>query len=167
VTIYDAEGITLNETVISVLNATISTQNASISCKLSGLTLIVKVIDYFGQPISNVNVTLQQGGLNARSNRTQSNGEATFSSISGGNIQITIYLSGQTQPYVAEAVFLGSSMTVGIKLEKFVIIAGFLVDTGILTALILIVALLILVLLVEIYRRKRSKPQQKPELEPK
>jgi chromate transport protein ChrA len=68
---------------------------------------------------------------------------------------------------VAEAVFLGSSMTVGIKLEKFVVIAGFLVDTGILTALVIIVALLILVLLVEIYRRKRSKPQQKPELEPK
>jgi ABC-type cobalamin transport system permease subunit len=114
-----------------------------------------------------VNVTLQQGGLAPRSNRTQSDGVATFSSISGGNIQITIYLSGQTQPYVAEAVFVGSSTTIGVKLQKYVILAGFLVDTGTLTTVVLIAALLILVLLVEVYRRKRSKPQQKPELEPK
>jgi hypothetical protein len=167
ITIYDAEGIKLNETAISVLNQTLSIQNISISCKLSGLTLSIKVVDYFGQPISNVNVTLQQDGLVPRSNRTQSDGVATFSGISGGNLQITLYLSGQTQPYMAEGLFLASSTTIGIKLEKYVMLAGFLVETSSLITAILIVASVILVLLVEVYRRKRLKPLQKPELEPK
>jgi hypothetical protein len=166
-TIYDAEGIKLNETVISVLNQTLSTQNISISCKLWGLTLSVKVVDYFGQPLSNVNVTLQQEGLAPRSQRTQSNGVATFSSVSGGNLQITIYLSGQTQPYMAEGVYLANSMTIGIKLEKYVLLAGFLVETTSLVTVILIAASVILVLFVEVYRRKRIKPQQEPESEHK
>jgi hypothetical protein len=160
ITIYDAEGIKLNETVISVLNQTLSIQNASISCKLSGLTLSIKIVDYFGQPISNVNVTLQQDDLAARSNLTLSNGIATFSSISGGNIQITIYLSGQTQPYMANGFFVDNSTTIGIKLEKYVILAGFLVEISSLITAILIIASVILVLSVEVYRRKRLKPQK-------
>jgi hypothetical protein len=166
-TIYDAEGIKLNETVISVLNQTLSTQNISISCKLWGLTLSVKVVDYFGQPISNVNVTLQQGGLAPRSQSTQSNGVATFINVSGGNLQITIYLSHETQPYMAEALYLGNSTTIGIKLEKYVMLAGFLVETSSLVTVALIAATVILVLLLEVYRRRHLKPQQKPELETK
>ena len=166
-TIYDAEGIKLNETVISILNQTLSVQNVSISCKLWGLTLSVKVVDYLGQPLSNVNVTLQQEGLAPRSQRTQSNGVATFSSVSGGNLQITIYLSGQTQPYMAEGLYLANSMTIGIKLEKYVLLAGFLVETSSLVTVILIAASVILILFVEVYRRKRTKLQQKPESEHK
>jgi hypothetical protein len=45
-------------------------------------------------------------------------------------------------------------------------LAGFLVETSSLTVAILIIASVILVLSVEVYRRKRVKPQQKPELEP-
>lgn len=167
ITIYDAEGIKLNETAVSVLNQTLLVQDIHISCKLSGLTLSVKVVDYFGQPISNVKVTLEQDDLAPRSDYTQSNGEATFSGISGGNLQITIYLSDQAQPYVAEGLSLASSTTVGIKLEKYVMLAGFLVETTSLVTAMLIAASAILILLVEVYRRKRVKPLPKPELERK
>jgi hypothetical protein len=166
ITIYDPEGIKLNETAISILNQTLSIQNVSISCKLWGLTLSIKVVDYFGQPISNVNVTLQQDDLAPRSRLTQSNGIATFSSISGGNIQITLYLSSPTQPYMVEGFFVDSSATIGIKLDKYVTLAGFLVETSSLITAILIIASVILVLSVEVYRRKRLKPQKKNELEP-
>jgi hypothetical protein len=161
--IYDPDGIELNETTVVMFQ----NQNVSIRCQLWDLTLSVNVVDYLGQPISNVNVALQQDDLTPRSQVTQSNGIATFSSISGGNIQITIYLSRQTQPYMTEAVFVGSSTTIEIKLEKYVVLAGFLVDTSSLVTAILIIASVILVLLVEVYRRKRLKPQQKPKLEPK
>jgi hypothetical protein len=167
ITIYDAEGIKLNETTISILNQTLSIQNVSISCKLWGLTLSIKIVDYFGQPISNMNVTLQQDDLAPRSLLTQSNGVATFSSISGGNMQITVYLSDRTQPYMAEGFFVDSSTTIGIKLEKYVILGGFLVETSSLITAILIIASVILILSVEVYRRKRLKPQQKHELESK
>jgi hypothetical protein len=165
ITIYDAEGIELNETATSILNQTLSIQDVSISCELGGLTLSVRVVDYFGQPISNVNVTLQREGLAPRSQRTLSNGTAIFSSISGGNIQITVYLSDQTQPYMAEGLFLDNSTIIGIKLEKYVMLAGFLVETSSLITAILIAAPVILVLLVEVYRRKHLKPQKKRELE--
>jgi hypothetical protein len=161
--IYDPDGIKLNETTIVMF----MNQNVSIHCQLWDLTLSINVVDYFGQPISNVNVTLQQDDLTPRSQLTRSNGIVTFSSISGGNIQVTIYLSDQTQPYMAEAVFVGSSTTIEIKLEKYVILVGFLVDTSSLVTAILIIASAILVLLIEVYRRKRLKPQQKPKLEPK
>jgi hypothetical protein len=157
-TIYDADGIELNETTISILNQTLSIKDVSISCKLSGLALSIKVVDYFGQPISNVNVTLQQDDLASRSQLTQSNGIATFSSISGGNIQIAVYLSGQTQSYEAESLFLDSNVTIGIKVDKYVMLAGFLVETSSLITAILIIASVILVLSVEVYRRKRLKP---------
>jgi hypothetical protein len=167
ITIYDAKGIKLNETTVSVLNLTLPVRNIFISCKLASLTISVKVVDYLGHPISNLNVTLQQDGIASLSNLTRSDGVATFDDVSGGNIQVTIYLSGQTQPYVAEGLYLANSTTVGIKLEKYVILAGFLVETSSLITALLIVATLILVLLVEVYRRRRAKPQQKPESEPK
>jgi hypothetical protein len=167
ITVYDAKGIKLNETTVSVLNLTLPVRNISISCKLAGLTISVKVVDYLGHSISNVKVALQQDDLASLSNLTQADGVATFDDVSGGNIQITIYLSGQTQPYMAEGLYLANSTTVGIKLEKYVILAGFLVETSSLITALLIVATLILVLLVEVYRRRRAKPQQKPESEPK
>jgi hypothetical protein len=167
ITIYDAEGIKLNETTVSMFQ----NQNVSMPCELWGLTLSIKVVDYFGQPISKVkvtlqSVTLQQEGLAPRSQRTGPDGVATFDNISGGNLQITVYLSDKAQPYVAEGLFVGSSATVQISLEKYVMLAGFLVETSSLTVAILIIASVILVLSVEVYRRKRVKPQQKPELEP-
>jgi hypothetical protein len=161
ITIYDSDGIELNATSISIFQ----NQNVSIICKLWGLTLSIKVLDYFGQPISNVNVTLQQDGLAPRTQLTQSNGAATFSDISGGNMQVILYLSGQTQPYMAENFYVDNSTTIGIKLEKYVILAGFLVETSSLITTILIIASVLLILSVEVYRRKRSKPPKKSELE--
>jgi hypothetical protein len=161
ITIYDSDGVKLNVTTVSIFQ----NQNVSILCRLWGLTLSIKVVDYFGQPISNVNVTLQQDDLAPRTQLTQSNGIAAFSSISGGDIQITLYLSGQTQPYIAENFNVDNSTTIGITLGKYVILAGFLVETSSLITAILIIASVIFVLSVEVYRRKRSKPPKKSELE--
>jgi hypothetical protein len=167
ITIYDADGLKLKETSVSVLNLTLPIQDISITCNLSGLTLSINVVDYFGQPISNVNVTLQQDDLAPRSNITQSSGMASFSGISGGKVQIILYLSGRTQPYTAKELNVTNSMTIGIKLEKYIMLAGSLVETTSLITAILIIASALLVVSVEVYRRRRSKPQQKPELEPK
>jgi hypothetical protein len=167
ITIYDADGLKLKETSVSVLNLTISIQEISITCSLSGLTLSINIVDYFGQPISNVNVTLQQDDLAPRSSITQSNGMASFSDITGGEVQIILYLSGRTQPSTTRGLNVTNSMTIGIKLEKYTMLAGFLVETTSLITAILIIASALLVVSIEVYRRRRSKPQQKPELESK
>jgi len=150
--------ILLNETTIDLLQ----NQNASIICKLYGLNVSIEVVDYFGQPISSVNVTLQREGLATRSDRTQSDGTAKFSNIIGGSLQIAIYLHDQTQPFVTNSFFVDNSVTIQIKLEKYVMLAGFLVETSQLATVIIIVVTLILVLLIEVYMRKRVK-QQKSE----
>lgn len=148
-------GVEINESVTDLFQ----NENMSIRCKLYGLTVSIKVVDYFGQPIPNANVTLQREGLPPRSNRTKSNGVAAFSDFIGGSVQIAIYLNDQTQPCIKTASSVVSSETIGIKIGKYVLIAGILVETSQLTTVLIIVAAIILVVSIEVYRRKRFKLQ--------
>jgi hypothetical protein len=150
-----AGSIILNETFVEIFNDTYS----EIYCKLYNLTISVKVVDYFGQPIPNANVAWQAYGLQ-NSALTRSDGIATFSNVIGGDLQVTVYLPSQSQPFEVVTPSIDSSGTIEIKLGKYVILAGFLVETSHLTTAIIIVATVLLVLLIEVYRRKRLKPQK-------
>ncbi len=149
-------GVEVNETVTDLFQ----NENMSIRCKLYGLTVSIKVVDYFGQPIPNANVTLQREGLPPRSNITEYNGVAAFSDFVGGSVQIAIYLNDQTQPCIETASSVVSSTTIGIKIGKYVLIAGILVGTSQLTTALIIAASIILIVSIEVYRRKRSKLQK-------
>jgi hypothetical protein len=151
-----AIGVEINETVTDLFQ----NENVSIRCKLYGLTVSIKVVDYFGRPIPNANVTLQREGLQPRSNRTKSNGVATFSDFIGGSVQIAIYLNDQAQPCTETASSVVSSATIGIKIGKYVLVAGILVETSQLTTALIIAAVIILIVSIEVYRRKRSKLQK-------
>ncbi len=129
-------------------------RNLSISCKLYGLHLLVRVGDYFGQPIPNVNVKLQREGLSLPVGTTESDGTVTFDSIVGGNHIMTVYLTEETQPFVVKTLFVDESKTIEVKIEEYVILAGFLVETSQLTTAIIILAAIILILLIEMYRRR-------------
>jgi hypothetical protein len=147
--------IFLNETFLEMFNDTYR----EIYCQLYNLTVSVKVVDYFGQPISNANVTWQLYDLQ-NSTLTKSDGLATFSNIIGGDLQVTVYLPEQSQPFIVTTSFVDNSKTIEIKLDKYVILAGFLVETSHLTTAIIIAVTVILALSIEIYRRKRLKPQK-------
>ncbi len=155
VTVYVGE-ILLNGTSVDLFE----NQTMSIICKLYGLNVSVKVVDYFGQPISNVNVTLQREGLTPYSDRTRSDGTTTFDNIIGGSLKITLYLPSQTQPCVTSSFFIDNSTTIQIKIEKYVMLAGFFVETSHLTTVIIIVVAAILISSIEVYMRKRHKPQK-------
>jgi hypothetical protein len=124
------------------------------------LNVSVQVVDYFGQPVSNANVTLQREGLETLSVLTQSDGTVTFNNIVGGNLQIAVFLHGQTQPSTTNGFYVDSSSTIQIKLAEYIILAGFLVDVSQLATVIIIVISIILILFLEIYRRKHLKPQK-------
>ena len=149
-------GVEINETVTDLFQ----NENVSVRCKLYGLTVSIKVVDYFGRPIPNANVTLEREGLQPRSNRTKSNGVATFSDFIGGSVQIAIYLNDQAQPCTETASSVVSSATIGIKIGKYVLVAGILVETSQLTTALIIAAAIILIVSIEVYRRKRSKLQK-------
>jgi hypothetical protein len=148
-------GIKLNETIVN-LNETFI--NVSISCKFYGLTIAIQVVDYFGQPIPNANVTLSLENLQQWS-LTKSDGTAEFPDTIGGNLQVMVYLPGQSQPYMTSSLYVDSSKTIQIKIERYTMLAGFLVETSQLATSIIIAVSVILVLSLEIYRKKRPKPK--------
>jgi hypothetical protein len=171
VTIYDGSGLKLNETSVELFQD----QNVSLTCNLYGLTVIVKVVDYFGQGLANMNVKLQRQGLSPISTSTQGDGTATFNNMVGGDFQISVYMGDQTDPVSAveqkvEPSADESAATVSIKLDKFVSLGGLLVDTSQFVIALLAIVTVVLIAVLEVYRMRRTRlqkvesksPDQKP-----
>jgi hypothetical protein len=148
-----ANGIKINEGTVDLTNGSAT---LPLSCKLYGLTLTVQVVDYFGQPIAGANVTVLRQGLNIPPKQTNSSGMAEFSNLIGGDLQVAVYLPGQTQICVAKNYYIDYQATAQIKIEKYVSLAGLLVETGQLATIIIIVATVVMILSLEIYRRRSS-----------
>ena len=153
---YDSDGIKLNEVAVDLFRD----QNISLPCQLYGLTVTIRILDYFGQPISNVNVTLHREGAMPRSNHTQADGSAVFSELTGGSLQVVVYLSDQTQPFTEGTYSVVTSTTIEMRANKYVMLAGFLVETSQLATVVIIVATVLFVLAIEVYRRRRLKPKK-------
>jgi hypothetical protein len=143
----------LNETSIDLFDD----QNITIRCILHNLLICIKVVDYFGQPIQNANVTLERDERLINSAVTGGDGITRFTEI-GGTLTIKVYLADQNQPaavfysFISEA--RNESNPIEVRLPKYVILAGFLLETSQFTTVIMIAAAVILILLIEVYRRK-------------
>ncbi|MDI6805775.1 MAG: carboxypeptidase-like regulatory domain-containing protein, partial [Candidatus Bathyarchaeia archaeon] len=148
-------GIKLNETIVLLNESLIK---LPISCKFYGLNIGIQVVDYFGQPIPKANVTLLRNGLE-NSTFTLPDGRAEFLGLIGGNLTVAIYLPGQLEPYTVSPFYVDSSKTIQIRIERYTMLAGFLVETSHLVMSIIIVVSLIVLLLLEVYRRRRLKPK--------
>ena len=148
--------ILLNETSVDLFQ----NQNMSIICRLYGLTVSVRIVDYFGQPISNANVELQREGLAISPKRTESSGTATFPDLIGGSLGVSVYLADQTQPCVSATYLIEETKTIEVRIGKYVVLAGFLVETSQLTTAIIIAAAVTLIVLIEVYTRRRRKLQK-------
>ncbi|MEM3727776.1 MAG: carboxypeptidase-like regulatory domain-containing protein [Candidatus Bathyarchaeia archaeon] len=126
-------------------------------CILYNLPIHVKVVDYFGQPIQNANVTLERNGVKINSSITGAGGVATFREI-GGTLTIKVYLTNQNLPEATLTAYIGEkrdhSNPVVVKLGNYVVLAGFLVDTAQFAMIILILATMVLVAIIEIARRR-------------
>jgi hypothetical protein len=153
---YDSDGIRLNEVAVDLFQD----QNIPLPCQLYGLTVTIRILDYFGQPISNVNITLHREGAMPRSNHTQADGSAVFSGLTGGSLQVVVYLLDQTQPFAEGMYSVATSTTIEIRADKCVMLAGFLVETSQLATVVIIAATVLFVLAIEVYRRKRVKPKK-------
>lgn len=152
----------INGVYVKLNNITIDlfqNEPVPIVCRLYGLNVSLKVVDYFGQIIPNANVVMRLGDLQY-SPSTVSGGVTTFNNIVGGDLQVSVYLPGQSQPDTVTTIYVNSSKTVEVRLEKHVMLAGLLVDTGQFTTAMIIVITVILLLLVEVYRRRRFKPKK-------
>jgi hypothetical protein len=95
-----------------------------------------------------------------RSNHTQADGSAVFSELTGGSLQVVVYLSDQTQPFTEGTYSVVTSTTIEMRANKYVMLAGFLVETSQLTTVVIIVATVLFILAIEVYRRRRLKPKK-------
>jgi len=157
VRVYDKSGIILNETTVTLFQ----NQSKIVHCDLYDLTLSVKVVDYFGQGIGNVNVKLQREGEPTKSAPpTQANGTATFNNVIGGTLEVALYLGDSTQPIVTQGLTLQNSMTIQVKIDKYIVLGGLLVETSEFATILVIALAIIFVLALEVYRFRRLKTKK-------
>ena len=132
----------------------------AIRCATYNLPIFVKVIDYFGQPIPNVRVVLERNGVQIGSSYTGADGFASFTEI-GGTLTIKVYLTNSEIPEATIHCDIVEkrdySNPIVVKIGKYVVLAGLLVDTAQFAMIILILATIVLVAIIEIVRRKRVK----------
>ncbi len=159
VDIYTPDNVLLNETTINVLNNT----SSQIRVVQYFLYVVVKVVDYFGNPIGNVNVQLSRPGMDTRTAVTGSDGKVTFNNIIGGNLEIVGYPSGNPNAFVAANLQVNSPTNVTLTMAKYIVIVGSLVPVSALTAILLIIVVAVVLVLIEVYRRTGFKIRRKTE----
>ena len=156
VEIHDSAGKQLNSTATDLFQD----QNVTVYCNLFDLSISVTVTDYFGQPFPNINITLQGNGSEPILSRTQANGMVTFDNLIGDSFSISVYLSEQGPPTVVDSLLVDGSTAVPIRINKYVLLAGFVVETSQLAIAVIIVLSLVLVLSLEVYRKRRNKSKK-------
>jgi hypothetical protein len=127
----------------------------TIRCTIYGIDLSVQVVDLFGSPISNAQVSIN--GAQQTSAATASDGKATFSNIIGGNMQIIAQIQDTSRASQALTVNVNEPTTVQVKLENYVSVGGTLLQASTLTTIIIIVVIAIAFVVVEVVRRHSSK----------
>ncbi len=139
----------VNEATLQVFNST----QKQIRCTLYGIQLQVSVVDLFGSPIPNANVTLK-GSANAQAS-TEGNGVATFDNIIGGNMQIIAVAQGAPDASQAINVNVDQPQTVQIKMDNYVSFGGALVQASMLTTVAIILVALVAFVVVEVFLRRK------------
>ena len=147
------DDILLNSTIIEVF----SDSEQEIRCSLYNIQVSVKVVDYFNQPIPNMNVVLNGPSTETWSSTTQSNGAVTFNNVIGGDMQVITYPQGVENSYEAVSLRVEEPTTIDVRLAKYVLIGPFLVETSALATIIVILLAILLFVSIEVYRRKRAK----------
>jgi hypothetical protein len=146
-------GILLNMTTAELFEE----ERVTIYCRLYNLPVYIRVVDHFGQPIPNANVTLERDGVLIGYGSTGSNGVISFMGI-GGTLMIKVYLLGQ-QPestvtcHIIEA--RDETNPIVVKIDRYVILAGFLFKTSWFIIAIIIMAFMALLTSIEVFMRRK------------
>ena len=146
------DSILINQTDIEAFAAS----QQQIICTLYGIQVSVSVVDFFGTPISNANVTLNGPATEQLSAMTQGDGTATFNNVIGGDIQIIAFAQGAQNSYQAVTLTVDKPTSVQIKMDRYIVLGGLLLPVSSFITMIIILVAIVLLLTVEVYRRKKS-----------
>ncbi len=143
----------LNETIVDL------TQNQSyflVYLSNYNINFTVEVVDYFRQPIPNAMVKIERNTgtkyeVTAPSGFTGPDGHVTFSGILGGDSRISIYVGGQLSG--TKDLYLTNSKQVTFNLNRYVVIAGYAVETSQFVTAIAIAILVVVFIVALTYKR--------------
>jgi hypothetical protein len=131
---YSAElgaTVVLNETIIDLIDD----RFFEVHCRIFNVDLSVRVVGYFGQPISNAAVEFERDGVKIRETFTSgSTGVVLLQNVIGGDYRVSVYigerLAGiQTFP-------VDQSMEILFKLKGYVALSGHTLEASQLISLI-------------------------------
>jgi hypothetical protein len=148
--------VLLNETVTEAF----TDKQVDIHCVLYNLPVSVMVTDYFGQPVPNANVRLTGPNGTVQSEKTQTNGKATFNRVIGGDMQVVAYLAEGDDYYEAKTVHVESPATIDIQMGRYVALGAVLIQTSLFLTLVIVLPVIAIFLLWEVFRRRKTKPKK-------
>jgi len=153
--------VVLNETVFDLIE---DQMFVPIRCKLSNIDLSVVTVDYFGQPIPNalVDVERKMGSEWVRikpSRKTSPQGVVSLENIVGGDYRISVKIAGTV--CAVESIYLNGPKDVVFKIEKYVMLGPYPVETTQFATGILLGIILVIFVLVSVFRKRLQKPSEK------
>ncbi|MDH5267695.1 MAG: hypothetical protein OEW62_08480, partial [Candidatus Bathyarchaeota archaeon] len=115
-----------------------------------------------GHPISNALVEVERDGVSI-SQKTGSRGKASFYNLTGGDCQISVSVMGKVSE--TRSLYLDDTKAIVFKLEKSVVVGGFLLEVTQLIAYVSLGIVITLFALALIYRRLRLRkiPEEEKE----
>lgn len=144
----------INETAV---NLVVDPTSFQVQSRLYPLLLTVNIIDYFGQGIAGVNVTLEHEDFTS-SAKTNGGGTAIFDQLPGGKYRILAHISGK--PYEIYDLNLREPSEVVLRIDRLVSIGGMLTETSYLTSIILLSVMVVFTLLLYSYRLLRNRRRE-------
>jgi len=135
------------------------TQNQSsfvVRIEIYNITLNVLVVDYFGQPISNVSVAFQRKNNSSyqttESQTTGADGVARFNDIIGGHSQVSVSLAGG--PSETQFLYLvGPTRDVVFKMDGYVAVGGYALETSQFVTVVVLLILIVAFVIASTYKR--------------
>ncbi len=133
--------------------------NFEVHCKLYSLSLHIIVVDFFGQGLTNINVTLEREQKTIAFSNTNQAGIADFAELVGGNYRALV--SVDKRPLGITTFRLEEAKTTTIRIAEVLSIGGILVETS--HAITLAFFLAIMVISVFLFAYHRLKPVSKED----
>lgn len=146
-----SNGFVVNESIIDLVENPLE---ANIYCKLYNLQVSIKVVDYFGQGIPNAKVVIHIDNEVFAELKTGSDGKAMFDSpVIGGKWQINIYVGDSSMVSHSKTLYVYKDGTIELKIEKYTMFAGLLLETSQAVTLIFLILVALLFILVFLSKR--------------
>lgn len=140
------DDLLLNETIVNLVD---DPTDIDFNLETANLEVTVSVYDYFGGPMANAEVRIERGSdsqyVFVESGFTGADGSVRFTSIIGGDSRVFVYLTGKPVAVATQFLAAGSNR-VTFRLNEYVAVFGFAIETGMFALLSFIVVLIVVFL---------------------